>query len=142
MHVATRQALLTHWVVATCDGSGAAAQLLPQPPQCAFVLVVLVSQPLVSVPSQLPHPELQLMPQALEVQVGVPFVELHALLQPPQCVGFVAVLISQPFDALLSQLPKPALHVMPHTPLLHVLVPLVELHTLPHEPQFVVLFDV
>ena len=39
---------------------------------------------------------------------------------------------------LLSQLAKPALHVMSHTPAMHDAVPLVELHTFVQLPQWVI----
>jgi hypothetical protein len=45
------------------------------------------------------------------------------------------VLISQPLAALPSQLPKPALHVIPQVPAGQVAVPLVVLQTVLQDPQ-------
>lgn len=55
----------------------------------------------------------------------------------PQLLTLVAVEVSHPFDALLSQLPQPDAQMMPHTPVAHVGVPFVALQMLPHAPQLV-----
>jgi len=101
--------------------------------------VRLVSQPLLKFPSQLPKPALQVMPHLLALQVAIPFVPLHTLPQAPQLVMLEVRLVSQPLLKFPSQLPKPALQVMPHAPALQVAVPFVPLHVLPQTPQLVML---
>jgi hypothetical protein len=92
-------------------------QLLPQPPQFAVEVVVLVSQPFDAVESQLPKPPLQVnvhcdaaqpMPVAFCTEV------LQLLPQPPQFAVEVVVLVSQPFAAIVSQLAKLLLQVNVH----------------------------
>jgi hypothetical protein len=65
----------------------------------------------------------------------VPWLLLQTVGHAPQCSGSLVRLVSQPLTAFASQLPDPALHVMPHTPAVHVAVPLVELHTFVQLPQ-------
>lgn len=48
-------------------------------------------------------------------------------------------LISQPFDAELSQLPYPGLHVIAQAPDTQEATPPVPLHTFPQAPQLVTL---
>lgn len=115
---------------------------LPQEPQLPVLVWVFTSQPFATLPSQFAKPALQVMPHALPEQNAVPFVPLHALPQLPQWLAVFVVFTSQPFAALPSQLPNPALQVMPQFPPPQVAVPFVELHTLPQEPQLLVLFDV
>ena len=110
-------------------------QAPPQLPQCAVLVPRSTSQPFAALPSQLPQPESQLMPHRLPVQLAVPLVELHAFGHEPQCSGSAFRFASQPFDRLPSQLPNPASHTMPQTPVAQVAVPLVELHAFGHEPQ-------
>jgi len=62
---------------------------------------------------------------------------LQTLPQLPQAATLVR-LTSQPLPALLSQLPKPALHVMLQVPELQFAVPFVVLQALPHPPQLAV----
>jgi hypothetical protein len=69
------------------------------------------------------------------VQAGVPFAAAHALPQLPQLV-VVVVLVSQPFVALPSQLPQPALQVGTHALLVQVVVPCALLQAVPQAPQF------
>jgi len=110
----------------------------PQLPQWLRLVLKLASQPLPRAsPSQLPKPDVQVMPQAPPEQVAVPLAELQAPPQLPQFGTLLLVLTSQPLvRALASQLPKPALHVMPQLPPLQVAVPLLELHGVPQPPQF------
>jgi hypothetical protein len=91
-------------------------QALLHAPQCAAVLVVLVSQPLDALLSQLPRPTLQApTPHAPPAQVCIAtFERLQTAPHPPQFAGSTWVLTSQPFTALLSQFAKPALHEIPH----------------------------
>jgi hypothetical protein len=54
----------------------------------------------------------------------------------PQCEVLVRVSVSQPLDALPSQLPKPGLQVKLHIPALHVVVALARAgQAFPHIPQ-------
>ena len=106
-----------------------------QVPQLVAFVLVFVSQPLERAPSQFPYPPLHTIPHCPPLQVGVPLVALHAVEQFPHLPAFVLVFVSQPFARLPSQLPYPPLHAIPHTPPLHVAVPLVPLHTVEHVPQ-------
>ena len=82
----------------------ALVQAVPQAPQLVVVFRA-VSQPLGSLPSQLPEPELQELIAQLPVeQVAVALARLHAVPQAPQLV-VVFREVSQPLLALLSQLP-------------------------------------
>jgi hypothetical protein len=77
-----------------------------------------VSQPLTTLPSQLPKPLLHAIWQVEPTHDGVPFVPLHTLPQAPQLVGLVVVFVSHPFPALPSQSPRPGPHEeQPHAPL-------------------------
>lgn len=62
---------------------------------------------------------------------------MQTLPQVPQAVT-VVTLVSQPLPALLSQLPKPLLHVMLQLPERQVAAPFVVLQALPHPPQLAV----
>jgi hypothetical protein len=60
----------------------------------------------------------------------------HARPQVPQCALLVVRLVSQPFIALPSQLPKPRLHTCPQLPLEHMGEAFADAeHATPHEPQ-------
>jgi hypothetical protein len=111
-------------------------QPLPQEPQFDRDVFVLTSQPVDARPSQFPNPVLQAMVHAPSEHPGEPFVPLHADPQAPQCAALVSVLVSQPFTALPSQLPKPALQAPSvQTPLTHDSAAFARLHTAPHAPQ-------
>ena len=75
-------------------------------------MLVLVSQPLTALPSQLPKPALHVGTHAPDVQVVEPFAFTHCVVQAPQLERLVLVLVSQPFEALPSQLPKPAVQAL------------------------------
>lgn len=81
----------------------ATLHVMPHPPQAVTLLVVAVSQPLPTSPSQLAKPALHTMPHAPFVHDGVPWFELQALLHPPQWAMLVLVLASQPVSAEPSQ---------------------------------------
>jgi hypothetical protein len=115
------------------DGVG---HLLLQAPQWFTFELVLTSQPLATLVSQLAKPTLQAMAQLPPAQDGEPLLLLHACPQPPQWVAVVFVLTSQPSAALLLQLPKPELQAMAQLPLLQDGVPLVELQATPQAPQW------
>ena len=88
-----------------CVATLGSAHTRPHAPQCATVVLVLVSQPLVTLPSQLPRPALQAMEHAPPLHVGVPPTFEQRLPQPPQCITLVSVLVSQPLVATPSQSP-------------------------------------
>jgi hypothetical protein len=110
-------------------------QFVPQVPQFAVVLVRFTSQPVDANPSQLPKPELHEMEHVPLPQDAVPFVLLHAWPQPPQCATVVFVFVSQPFTALPSQFPNPALQLGTQAPEVHCVVPFGLRHCVPHAPQ-------
>jgi hypothetical protein len=112
-------------------------QTLPQVPQLFTFVLVLISQPLLTAPSQLANPELQVIPHTPEAHEAEPPAVEHALPQVPQLARLVLVLVSQPLEMLPSQLPQPALHAMPHTPSVQLAEPLAVEHTMPQPPQFV-----
>jgi hypothetical protein len=92
-------------------------QPLLHDPQWVVDVLRSVSQPLVVLPSQLPQPDLQVIAQTPPLQLGVPFVELQTLPQPPQLLTFELMSSSQPLPATPSQSPQPALHpVIVQTP--------------------------
>ena len=95
-------------------------QVLPQVPQFPTLPLRSASQPSARVPLQLPNPGLQPpIAQVPAVQAGAALAKEQAFPQVPQLVTEVAVLISQPFALVLSQLEKPALQVVTvHVPLL------------------------
>ena len=78
---------------------------------------------------------MQVIPQAPDVQVAVPFVALHTVGQVPHCPGVVLRLTSHPLAALLSQSPKPALQLIPQTLPAQLAVPFAVLHTVAQLPQ-------
>jgi len=93
------------WQVPVAQLSEACARLhwVPQEMQSESVFR-LVSQPLLGLPSQLSQPPAQSGAQAPDMQDVVPFGFVHALVHEPQLVSVLSAL-SQPFDALPSQLP-------------------------------------
>lgn len=107
-----------------------------QLPQWLALVFVSTSHPLVAMPSQLARPALQIGWQLPLVHVVEPPGFEHAVPQVPQLLVLVLVLVSQPLFALPSQSPKPALHAMPHVPLVQTGVPFVPLQTLPQPPQW------
>ena len=84
-------------------------QEAPQVPQFSELVVVFVSQPLAALPSQLPNPALHVGTQVLDAHTVEPFGFVQGLPQAPQLERLLVVLVSQPFEALPSQLPNPAL---------------------------------
>jgi len=83
------------------------AQREPQAPHELTVVFRLVSQPLVTSPSQLPQPPLQVIEHWEFAQPATPLTVEQAWAQAPQCVGSVVVLTSQPSDARPLQSAKP-----------------------------------
>ncbi|MEN9797922.1 MAG: hypothetical protein RL653_1618, partial [Pseudomonadota bacterium] len=112
---------------------------LLQAPQWDRLVDTFVSQPLEAVESQLAKFALHdAMPHAPDVQEAVPFATLHALLQAPQWDRLVDTFVSQPLEAVESQLPNPELQVeMPQVDAAHPAVALARLpQALPQFPQF------
>jgi hypothetical protein len=133
LQVATWHALFTHFAVALLR-----LQIVPHVPQFALSPAMLVSQPLVILPSQSAKPALHVATLHTELtQLGVPFGTTQALPQPPQLFTSFVVLVSHVVGSA-SQSPRPALQVLtPHTPTLHVAEPIVVSQTLPHFEQLV-----
>jgi len=103
----------------------------PQLPQL-FRSVCRLTQPRVHAVK----PVLQVDPQVPALQTAVAFEgAVQTVPQAPQLFTELLRFVSQPLPALLSQLPKPALQVIPHTPPLQEAVPLVLLQTVPQAPQ-------
>jgi hypothetical protein len=117
--------------------SCAIEQTVPQPPQFAGSLAVAASQPFVAFMSQFAKPMLHApsphapAAHAAEALAGAAQLRPHI----PQFVTVVLVLVSQPFARFMSQLPKPAPHMIPQNPPPHVAVPPVLEHARPHAPQ-------
>jgi len=102
-----------------------------------LVLLMSVSQPVATFPSQSAWPESHLILHAEATQVPVPPAWLHLLPQLPQLLASSVRLTSQPFAALPSQSLKPGLHAeMAHFEDAHAGVPLAAAHALPHPAQF------
>lgn len=114
-----------------------AGQRLPQAPQLFTLLLVLVSQPLAGLLSQLAKPALQVKPHAPLLQIAVALAGVgQRLLQAPQCCGLVRMFVSQPLLAFRSQSANPALQTKPHVPPTQVGVALAGVgHWLPQAPQ-------
>ena len=93
------------------------AQLVPpahallHAPQWLLLFVSAVSQPFDALPSQFPKPMAHAPSWQLPlVQLAPAFANEHPCPHEPQCESDDPVFVSQPFDALPSQLPKPAVH--------------------------------
>jgi hypothetical protein len=99
-------------------------QIVPHAPQFAKLVDRFASQPVAARPSQLPNPVLH-VPSTHEPpeQAAPAFANEQTLPQLPQLVTVVFVLVSQPFDAMPSQLPKPAVHVGTQAPVVQVVEP-------------------
>src|SRR5438876_948084 len=114
-------------------------QTAAQPPQLFLSLVVLTSQPSVCLlPSQSAKPEAHVPLQAPLTHATDDrlFVE-QTIPQPPQLLGSLLRLVSQPSDCLSPlQSAKPLLHAPLHDPPAHVGMAMLRLeHTRPQPPQ-------
>jgi hypothetical protein len=108
-------------------------------PQLALSLLRLTSQPLAGLPSQLAKPALQLaMVHAPAAQPAVALASEQTVLQVPQLVALVWVLVSQPSLRLPLQLPRPGEQMMPQSPPVQLAVPPVDTQARPQAPQLVV----
>src|SRR4051812_36398697 len=90
-------------------------QTVPQPPQFFGSVLRLASQPLASLPSQLPKPPLQPMSTQLPaLQLPLPLVKVQGRPHMPQLGSDEVRSVSQPLPRLPSQLPKLLLQIAPH----------------------------
>ena len=135
-HVVIVQLPPPHAAAATL---GSDAQLLPQLPQLAVVLIA-TSQPSLTMLLQSRKPgehvteHVPFMLQPAPEVLGLP---VQLLPHAPQLFGVLSA-ASQPLPALLSQLPKPLVHMpRPHALLLHTAVAFALEHVVPHAPQLV-----
>jgi hypothetical protein len=113
------------------------AQACPQSPQFITSVFVFASQPFAGLRSQSWKPALHDVSVHTPVmQPPVPFMTLHAIMQPPQLVVLVFVLASQPLVAMPSQSPKPVLQRIEQTPAVQAAVPLIDTHVVVHVPQW------
>jgi hypothetical protein len=110
---------------------------VPQRPQLATSVCVLVSQPAAAVQS--PKPATHAKPHALAAHVAVAFAGAGQLVpHAPQWAAVVRVSVSQPLAAMPSQLPKPVTHAKPHALAAHVGVAFAGVaQIVPHAPQLV-----
>ena len=98
--------------------------------------VRFVSQPSAIRALQLSNPVLQAVIEQLPPeQAPIALAGAQAFPQVPQLCMLVPRLVSQPFETRVSQLPKPAVHVIEQSPPVQDAVPLVELQTLLQTPQ-------
>jgi len=105
-------------------------------PQLVTVVLRLVSQPFETFPSQLPNPAVHAMEQLPLEHDAVPFALEHEAPHAPQFVRLELRLVSQPFAALPSQLPKPALQAVSwQVPVAQEAEAFVKLHVVPQAPQ-------
>jgi hypothetical protein len=111
-------------------------QALPQAPQFASVLNA-TSQPLLAAPSQLSQPAEHVIAQTPCWHDGTPFALLHCASHAPQSSTDASRLASHPVPVDPSQSPKPATHVAPHVPAMHVAVAFAGVgHGWLHDPQW------
>ena len=112
-------------------------QPLEQAPQFAVSVLRFVSQPLITLLSQLPQPVSQAMPHPPEVQDAVPLVLLQTFGHEPQCARSLFRSPSHPSPDKLLQFPHPAEHVVMAQALPeHDDVAWLVLHARLHPPQF------
>jgi hypothetical protein len=132
---------IVHWLLTQEGVPLATVQAVPQPPQLEALLVVFVSQPLPTLPSQLPQPVLHEIEQAPREHAAVPLVLEHAAPQAPQFAGLVEVLTSQPSGSRALQLPKGALQETTlQVPVEQEDTALFRAQTVPQPPQFAFVF--
>jgi hypothetical protein len=129
------QMLLAHCISLTF---GSAVQSVLQLPHRVVVVVRSVSQPLATLPSQLPKPASQLsMTQVPLAQDAVALAGAQGVLQAPQSVKVLSG-VSQPLDRSSSQLPNPEVHVVMQLPVAQLAVALAgAVQGVPQAPQLV-----
>lgn len=113
-------------------------QLVVQLPQWSTSLRMSVSQPVTGLESQSAKPGEQLATaQAPDAQLQLAFIPLQAIMQPPQWLTLLRVLISQPFAGFMSQLAKGRLQpVTVQEPETQSHIAFCPLQTVVHVPQW------
>ena len=110
----------------------------PQAPQFAPSALVFTSQPSAAEPLQFAKPALHAaMAQVLDAQRADAFASTHGVPHDPQCVVALVRSVSQPFDAVPSQSPKPdaqvtTVHARPEQPFTEACA---SAQTVPQPPQ-------
>jgi hypothetical protein len=100
-------------------------------------VLMLISQPLATMPSQSANPALQTeIVQAPCAQAETALGAEHTLPQAPQLFTLVRRLASHPLLRFPSQLPQPGAQVIAQTPAEHVPLALFAEQTDPQAPQF------
>ena len=112
-----------------------AAHDVPQVPQFVLDAAVLVSQPLLRLPSQSANPGLHVWNMHVEIaQRVVAFGRAHVTPQAPQFVKLFSVSVSQ--SGVLSQFARPLVQVdSAQTPAVQTFVPPASVHGIAHAPQ-------
>jgi hypothetical protein len=126
-------------VHAPAEQTWPAPHALPHAPQLALSVLTLRSQPSAAVTLQSRNPEPQVpSAQVPAAHVAAALAKAHRTPQPPQLFTSVArTLVSHPFAAIPSQLPKPAAHTpTAQAPATHACVEtLVSAQAAPQPPQ-------
>jgi hypothetical protein len=78
---------------------------------------------------------LHVKPHEPRAQTAVPLTAPHTVPHAPQWLVLTWVLVSQPLEAMPSQLAYPVAHTGTHAPATHEVVPLGLMHCAPHAPQ-------
>jgi hypothetical protein len=130
-HIDTPHVLFTQAGVPPCGG-----QTVPHMAQLLTFDVVLISQPLATLVSQLAKPTLHEIVHIPLMHPGVPLFVLHPAPQDPQCCVLVFRFVSHPLAATPSQSPNPALHIaIVQPPFEHAAVAFASMQIVPHAPQ-------
>jgi hypothetical protein len=111
---------------------------VPHAPQFLVLVLVSVSQPFESMPSQSANPAAQLSTtHRPPAQAAVACASAHGRAHPPQLSGSASVLTSQPSVGLVLQFADGAMQApIRQAPFWHVESAFGNVHTLPHAPQF------
>ncbi len=127
----------THAPMAHVEPAFGNEHVKPHAPQLDGSDVTLCSQPFDATRSQSPVPAGHIVPTTHAPPAQMVPTAVHATPQAPQLPALESRLVSQPFAALPSQSPKPALHAPSrHVPALHAAVAFAKVHTVPQLPQF------
>jgi hypothetical protein len=116
-----------------------ALQAWPHWPQLATLVARFDSHPLLRLASQLPYPVAHARPHTPALQAGLLFgLDVQMTPHAPQFRMLFCVMVSQPFAALLSQLPYPVTQEeIAQVPVAHVVLALDSAHATPQAPQSV-----
>jgi hypothetical protein len=130
-HIDTPHMLFTHAGVPPWGG-----HTLLHVEQLLTLFVVLISQPFVTLLSQLAYPILQVIEHMPPEHDGMPLFVLQPAPQAPQCRALVFRFVSHPFAAIPSQSPKPVLQLaMVQLPFEQPAVAFASMQTVPHMLQ-------